>query len=103
MSPDGRDRAREGPGPVGSGSPTKSTHRHYPQPVNGGAFSVGPADGGAGEAAWRCWTWRTVHGCGCGEPADCLLATPLPVHPPQPCPGQFGGNGQWQPCCRGAA
>ena len=29
--------------------------------------------------------------------------TPLPVHPPQPCPGQFGGNGQWQPCCRGAA
>ena len=31
-------------------------------------------------AAWRCFTWRTSHGCGCFRAADCLLNEPLPVH-----------------------
>jgi hypothetical protein len=34
----------------------------------------------AEQAAWRCFTWRTSHGCGCGKAADCLLNEPLPVH-----------------------
>ena len=39
--------------------------------------------------ARRCFTWRTVHACGCGTPADCQLAMPLPVHAEQPCRGEF--------------
>jgi hypothetical protein len=59
---------------------------------------------GAGElAAWRCWTWRAQHGCGCGRAADCLLYDPLPVHAEQPCRGMFGDGGSWRPCCRAGA
>jgi hypothetical protein len=54
-------------------------------------------------AALRCWTWRTVHGCGCPTADDCLLLAPLPVHDDQPCRGMYGGNGQWHACCEGAA
>jgi hypothetical protein len=53
-------------------------------------------------SAWRCWAWRHRHGCGCWYPADCLLNGPLPVHEPQPCPGEFTAAG-WQPHCRGGA
>jgi hypothetical protein len=53
-------------------------------------------------AAWRCWTWRIRHGCGCGRTADCLLTGPLPVHPAQPCRGEFTPAG-WRPCCGRAA
>jgi hypothetical protein len=49
--------------------------------------------------AWRCWSWRTRHGCGCPAADDCLLITPLPVHAAQPCRGEFGGGGRWRPCC----
>ena len=31
-------------------------------------------------SAWRCWTWRVQHACGCGRVADCILARPLPLH-----------------------
>lgn len=27
-------------------------------------------------AAWRCWTWRPRHRCGCSRPADCLVLGP---------------------------
>ena len=27
-------------------------------------------------SAWRCWSWRTRHACGCGTPADCQLWAP---------------------------
>jgi hypothetical protein len=66
--------------------------------------SVEQTGDNAAEAAWRCWTWRLCpHGC--LRTDDCVLHTPLPVHDhDRPCPGQFGGNGQWVPCCgRGAA
>lgn len=53
-------------------------------------------------AAWRCWTWRERHGCGCSLPADCLLLTALPVHSPQPCAGEFTAAG-WAPHCRDGA
>jgi hypothetical protein len=54
--------------------------------------------------AWRCWSWRTRHACGCPTADDCLLVSPLPVHDPQPCRGMFGDGGRWRPCCgRGAA
>jgi hypothetical protein len=53
--------------------------------------------------ALRCWSWRNAHGCGCPTADDCLLVTPLPVHPLQPCRGEFGGGGRWRPCCQGAA
>jgi hypothetical protein len=53
--------------------------------------------------AWRCWTWRLRHCCGCGVPADCVLLDPLPVHPPQRCHGaEFTAEGV-RPCCRDAA
>jgi hypothetical protein len=54
-------------------------------------------------AAVRCFTWRTVHGCGCGQAADCQLNSPLPFHPDQPCRGKFGDGGKWQPCCHDVA
>src|SRR6266487_3791253 len=36
------------------------------------------------DAAWRCWSWRAVHCCGCGRPGDCLLTTPPSVPCDQP-------------------
>ncbi len=54
-------------------------------------------------AAWRCWTHRARHACGCGRAADCLLNDPLPVHAPQPCAGQFGEDGRWRAHCRAAS
>lgn len=38
-------------------------------------------------AACRCWSNRTRHLCGCLYPADCKLATPLPVSPHITWPG----------------
>ncbi len=79
------------------------TAKQSPRRGTGGQTGAGSGTSGNTVAhdlaAWQCWTWRTVHGCGCGRVADCLLYDALPVHATQPCPGQFGAGGQWQPCC----
>lgn len=49
--------------------------------------------------ARRCFTWRNYRPCGCLVAADCQLNDPLPVHGPQPCPGEFDGAGRLRPCC----
>ena len=38
--------------------------------------------------------------CGDGpaDPLDALAGLPIRVRPYE-CPGQFGDNGQWRPCC----
>jgi hypothetical protein len=86
-------RKRNGPDTT-PGRPHKhSTTAHEAKATVHGAVDT------AGElAAWACWTWRHRHGCGCGWAADCLLNEPLPVHPDQPCRGEFTSGG-WRPCC----
>jgi hypothetical protein len=88
------------------GRPTDRTasRKSSSHPATGTEASVAtPADTVSELAARRCWTWRTVHGCGCGQAADCQLNSPLPFHPDQPCRGMFGDGGKWQPCCRDVA
>jgi hypothetical protein len=64
-------------------------------------FTVAAEGDSASEmAALRCWTWRLVHLCGCPTADDCLLHQPLPIHPEQPCRGEYGDGGKWRPCCR---
>ena len=52
--------------------------KHSPRRDTGGQ-QTGAGSGTSGNtvahdlAAWRCWTWRIRHGCGCGREADCLL------------------------------
>jgi hypothetical protein len=69
------------------------------------ALTVAPGgDRTADMAAWRCWTWKTRHACGCETAGDCQLLEPLPIHGNQGCRGMFGAGGRWMPCCgRGAA
>lgn len=50
--------------------------------------------------ACRCWTH---HRCGCLYADDCPLARPLPVHGPQPCGGEFTGDGFASHCQEGTA
>ncbi len=54
-------------------------------------------------AASRCWTWRSKHLCGCLTADDCMLASDLPLHDDQPCPGEFTGSAGWRAHCGGAA
>jgi hypothetical protein len=50
--------------------------------------------------AYRCWTWRHRHPCGCLTADDCTLNDPLPLRDEDPpCRGQFGPAGRWLPCC----
>lgn len=49
--------------------------------------------------AMRCWSWRC---CGCQHTDDCLLNRPLKVHDPQPCGGEFGGDGFRAHCTAGS-
>ena len=39
----------------------------------GGWTGTGSPPAADEDAAWRCWSWRGVHACGCESPADCLL------------------------------
>jgi hypothetical protein len=54
-------------------------------------------------AARRCRTWQSKHMCYCRKTADCVLCEPPLVHGDQPCPGEFTGDGAWQPQCKECA
>jgi hypothetical protein len=94
-----REKTRRVPTP---GRPSASATAKRPNAAPTVA-AAGEAAAVVKPAAWRCWTWRARHGCGCWRAADCLLSQPLPVHPDQPCRGMYDGGGQWRSCCEGAA
>jgi hypothetical protein len=96
MSPPGKGKGRPHPG---KRPPSEAVAPDQTPGLSLSRWGYSPAEA----AAWRCWTWRALHGCGCGRAADCQLWQPVPVHAEQPCPGMYGGSGRWQPCCRGAA
>jgi hypothetical protein len=51
------------------------------------------------DAAWRLPPLDD----GTRDPIDALAGKPIPQRPIE-CPGMFGDNGKWKPCCgRGAA
>jgi hypothetical protein len=59
--------------------------------------TAGEAESTVTDAAWRCWSWRAVHCCGCGRPGDCLVLVPPPG--PWCCPGEFGPDGRFRQHC----
>ena len=53
------------------------------------------------DRARRCYTWRGVHCCPCGQPDDCVLNTPVPIRlHPVLCGGEYGPDGRWREHCR---